>query len=79
MKRLLLLATALLGWGVAYGHNIVVYHDIEVEATEAYINGNDFQTDLVLYADMLGGTRPYYANAEHRAKLQKRVRKMYKE
>lgn len=79
MKRLLLLATALLGWGVAYGHNTVVYHDTEVEATEAYINGNDFQKDLLLYADMLGDTHPYYANAEHRAKLQKRVRKMYKE
>ena len=79
MKRLLLLATALLGWGVAYGHNTVVYHDTEVEATEAYINGNDFHKDLLLYADMLGDTHPYYANAEHRAKLQKRVRKMYKE
>lgn len=79
MKRLLLLATALLGWGVAYGQNISAYHDAEIEATKAYSEGNSFQKDLLLYADMLGDTHPYYANAEHRAKLQKRVRKMYKE
>ena len=79
MKRLLLLATALLGWGVAYGQNIPAYHDAEIEATKAYSEGNSFQKDLLLYADMLGDTHPYYANAEHRAKLQKRVRKMYKE
>ena len=79
MKRLLLLATALFGWGVAYGQNIPAYHDAEIEATKAYSEGNSFQKDLLLYADMLGDTHPYYANAEHRAKLQKRVRKMYKE
>lgn len=79
MKRLLLLATALLGWGVAYGQNIPAYHDAEIEATKAYSEGNSFQKDLLLYADMLGDTHPYYANAEHRAKLQKHVRKMYKE
>ena len=79
MKRLLLLATALLGWGVAYGQNIPAYHDAEIEATKAYSEGNSFQKDLLLYADMLGDTHPYYANAEHRAKLQKRVRKIYKE
>ena len=79
MQRLLLLATALLGWGVAYGQNIPAYHDAEIEATKAYSEGNSFQKDLLLYADMLGDTHPYYANAEHRAKLQKRVRKMYKE
>lgn len=79
MKRLLLLATVLLGWGVAYGQNIPAYHDAEIEATKAYSEGNSFQKDLLLYADMLGDTHPYYANAEHRAKLQKRVRKMYKE
>ena len=79
MKRMLLLATALLGWGVAYGHNTVTYHDTEVEATEAYINGNNFQKDLLLYADMLGDTHPYFADSKHRAALDKRVRKLYKE
>lgn len=79
MKRLLLLATALLGWGVAYGHNTVVYHDTEVEATEAYINGNDFQKDLLLYADMLGDTHPYFADSKHRAALDRRVSKLYRE
>lgn len=79
MKRLLLLATALLSLGIAYGQNIPAYHDAEIEATKAYSEGNSFQKDLLLYADMLGDTHPYYANAEHRAKLQKRVRKMYKE
>ena len=79
MKRILLLVIVLLGWGVAYGHNIVTYHDTEVEATEAYINGNNFQKDLLLYADMLGDTHPYFADSKHRAALDKRVRKLYKE
>ena len=79
MKRILLLVIVLLGWGVAYGHNIVTYHDTEVEASEAYINGNDFQKDLLLYADMLGDTHPYFADSKHRAALDKRVRKLYKE
>ena len=79
MKRILLLVIVLLGWGVAYGHNIVTYHDTEVETTEAYINGNNFQKDLLLYADMLGDTHPYFADSKHRAALDKRVRKLYKE
>lgn len=73
------MATALLSLGIAYGQNIPAYHDTEIEASKEYVEGNAYQKDLLLYADMLGDTHPYYANAEHRAKLQKRVRKMYKE
>ncbi|MBO5855411.1 MAG: hypothetical protein J6Q62_01970 [Alistipes sp.] len=79
MKRISLMATALLSLGIAYGQNIPAYHDTEIEASKEYVEGNAYQKDLLLYADMLGDTHPYYANAEHRAKLQKRVRKMYKE
>ena len=79
MKRISLLATALLSLGIAYGQNIPAHHDTEIEASREYVEGNAFQKDMLLYADMLGDTHPYYADAEHRAKLQKRVRKMYKE
>ena len=79
MKRIALTAVALLCLGAAHSQNIPEYHDVEIEASREYVEGNAYQKDLLLYADMLGDTHPYYANAEHRAKLQKRVRKMYKE
>lgn len=79
MKRISLLATALLSLGIAYGQNIPAYHDTEIEASREYVEGNAFQKDMLLYADMLGDTHPYYANTDHHAKLQKRLRKMYKE
>ena len=79
MKRIALTAVALLCLGAAHSQNIPEYHDTEVEASREYVEGNAYQKDLLLYAEMLGDTHPYYADAEHRAKLQKRVRKMYKE
>ena len=79
MKRISLLATALLSLGIAYGQNIPTYHNTEIEASREYVEGNAFQKDMLLYADMLGDTHPYYANDDNSAKLQKRLRKMYKE
>lgn len=79
MKRISLLATALLSLGIAYGQNIPTYHNTEIEASKEYTEGNIYQRDMLLYIDMLGDTHPYYANADHRAKLEKRVHKMYKE
>lgn len=79
MKRIALTAVALLCLGAAHSQNIPEYHDTEVEASREYVEGNAYQKDLLLYADMLGDTHPYYANAEHRAKLQRRVGKIYKE
>ena len=79
MKRIALTAVALLCLGAAHSQNIPEYHDTEVEASREYIEGNAYQKDLLLYADMLGDTHPYYADAEHRAKLQRCVGKIYKE
>ena len=79
MKRIALTAVALLCLGAAHSQNIPEYHDTEVEASREYVEGNAYQKDLLLYADMLGDTHPYYADAEHRAKLQRRVGKIYKE
>lgn len=78
MKHISLLATALLSLGIAYGQNIPTYHNTEIEASKEYAEGNIYQRDMLLYIDMLGDTHPYYANADHRAKLEKRVHKMYK-
>lgn len=79
MKRIALTAVALLCLGAAHSQNIPEYHDTEVEASREYIEGNAYQKDLLLYADMLGDTHPYYADAEHRAKLQRCAGKIYKE
>ena len=79
MKRIALTAVALLCLGAAHSQNIPEYHDTEVEASREYVEGNAYQKDLLLYADMLGDTHPYYADTEHRAKLQRRVGKIYKE
>ena len=58
MKRIALTAVALLCLGAAHSQNIPEYHDTEVEASREYIEGNAYQKDLLLYADMLGDTHP---------------------
>lgn len=79
MKRTLLIVASLLVTAAIYGQNIPEYHSETVEASSRYGEGNAFQQDLLLYADMLTATHPYYADAKHRATLDKRVRKMYRE
>jgi hypothetical protein len=79
MKHISLLATAILSLGIAYGQNITTYHNTEIEASREYIEGNTYQRDMLLYADMLGDTHPYYADTKHRTTLDKQVRKMYRE
>ena len=62
-----------------YGQNIPEYRNDAVELSAEYKQGNAFQQDLLLYADMLSSTHPYYADAKHRKGLERRVRKVYKE
>ena len=64
---------------MSYGQNIPTIHNEQIESSRKYQDGNDFQRDLLLYIDMLTNTHPYYADAEHRAKLERQARKMYKE
>ena len=61
------------------GQNIPVLHNESVESSSTYIDGNNYQKDLLLYVDMLQATHPYYADAKHCAQLDKQARKLYKE
>lgn len=80
MKRLLLAVIALLqGLTMCLGQNIPILHNESVENSSEYINGNNYQKDLLLYVDMLKATHPYYADTKHCAQLNKQTRKLYKE
>ena len=80
MKRLFLSMMVLLqGVAVCLGQNIPVLHNEEVESRNEYIDGNNYQKDLLLYVDMLKATHPYYADTKHCAQLDKQTRKLYKE
>ena len=80
MKRILLVALALLqGLTMCLGQNIPVLHNESVESSSTYIDGNNYQKDLLLYVDMLKATHPYYADTKHCAQLNKQTRKLYKE
>lgn len=80
MKRVLLTLTcAIIGLTTAFGQNMPTIHNADVENSREYQVGNNYQKDLLLYVDMLANTHPYYADAGHRAKLEKQARKMYKE
>ena len=80
MKRLLLVVIALLqGLTICLGQNIPMLHNESVESSSEYINGNNYQKDLLLYVNMLKATHPYYADTKHCAQLDKQTRKLYKE
>lgn len=79
MKRIILIIVALVVAPTLYGQNIPEYHNEAVELSAEYKQGNAFQQDLLLYADMLSSTHPYYADAKHRKGLERRVRRVYKE
>ena len=79
MKRIILIIAALVVAPTLYGQNIPEYSNEAVEASADYQQGNAFQQDLLLYADMLSSTHPYYADAKHRKGLERRVRRVYKE
>ena len=80
MKRLLLILIApIVCMAVCLGQNAPQLHNEEIESSARYQKGNIYQKDLLLYLDMLGETHPYYADEANRAKLNKRVKKMYKE
>ena len=80
MKRLLLILVApIASMAVCFSQNAPKLHNEEIESSARYQEGNIYQKDLLLYVDMLGATHPYYANETNRAKLNKRVKKMYKE
>lgn len=79
MRRIILIIAALVVAPTLYGQNIPEYRNDAVELSAEYKQGNAFQQDLLLYADMLSSTHPYYADAKHRKGLERRVRKVYKE
>ena len=79
MKKILFTIFAVLAVTTLSAQNIAEYHSSELEASNEYQEGNAYQQDLLLYADMLATTHPYYADAKHRKELGRAVRKMYKE
>lgn len=79
MKRFIIVIISILAASTISAQNVTQYHSAEVEATKEYQEGNIYQQDLLLYADMLATTHPYYADAKHRKELMREVRKSYKE
>ena len=59
MKRISLLATAILSLGIAYGQNITTYHNTEIEVSREYIEGNTYQ-EICLAADWAKRAWDYY-------------------
>ena len=61
--NLLLLATCSLNlFGQDFSYNILTNPD--VENSKAYQNGNVYQRDFLLFADMLENTHPIFAEAD---------------
>lgn len=79
MKQIFLTIAFMLAMGVCLGQNIPAINNTEVESSSEYIDGNIYQKDLLLFVDMLKQTHPYYADANHCAKLDSKARKWYKE
>ena len=79
MKKILLTLLSMVAVATLSAQNISEYRNPEVEATREYQEGNAYQQDLLLYADMLATVHPYYADAKHRKVLERKVRKGYKE
>lgn len=79
MKKILLTLLSMVAVVTLSAQNISEYRNPEVEATREYQEGNAYQQDLLLYADMLATVHPYYADAKHRKVLERKVRKGYKE
>ena len=79
MKKILLTLLTMVAVATLSAQNISEYRNPEVEATREYQEGNAYQQDLLLYADMLATVHPYYADAKHCAQLDKQARKLYKE
>ena len=49
-----------------------------LEVTSYYVNGNEFQKDLLLYSKTFELSHPYYADKKHVRELRKETRKLYK-
>ena len=79
MKKMLFTLFTVLAVTTLSAQSVTQYHSSEVEATKEYQAGNAYQQDLLLYADMLATTHPYYADAKLRKELNREVRKSYKE
>lgn len=79
MKRLVFTFLAMFATVALSAQNVADYHNPAVEATERYMAGNAFQKDLLLYADMLLTTHPYYADVKHQSELLRSIDRYYKE
>lgn len=78
-RTLLTLLILIFGTTICRGQNLPTYHNVNVETSIEYAEGNSFQKDLLLYVDMLKTTHPYYSDAKRQAQFDKRTKKMYKE
>ena len=55
----------------------VSYED--VVSSNKYVNGNDYQKDLLLYSKTFELSHPYYADKKHVRELKKETKKLYKD
>ena len=79
MKHVFTFILLIVGYTAVFSQNLPIAHDSTVVASKWYTNGNSYQKDLLLYADMLADTHPYYASKYHRKQLRHRVKVLYKD
>lgn len=79
MKQVLSLVLLIICSVSVFSQNLPVAYDSIVVSSRKYANGNTYQKDLLLYANMLAKTHPYYDSEQHCRQLEKRVRTLYKD
>ncbi|MGM9739475.1 MAG: hypothetical protein ACI3ZP_02630 [Candidatus Cryptobacteroides sp.] len=74
-KYFTIMALALLP-SMVEGQDLSKFKEVPEEwaaSSDAYINGNAYQRDAILFVTLLAETHPYYVNAERRAVLESRL------
>lgn len=80
MRRYIILLLVL--FTSAYVSNAEKYPSVSydcLEVTSYYVNGNEFQKDLLLYSKTFELSHPYYADKKHVRELRRETRKLYKD
>lgn len=79
MKQIFLLAiSTIVGVMMCCAQGVPAIHSDVVEQSREYIEGNDYQKDLLLYVDMLKNTHPRYADAESCTALDRKAKMLYR-
>lgn len=79
MKRILLLFIYCLSIYTSFAQEFPSVSYPSIETSNLYLDGNDYQKDLLLYSKTFELSHPYYADKKNVKGLRKETRKLYKE